>query len=155
MRWSSLIGACTLLAPALVDAELSGTVGPLVSYKTKAQNKTCDVTHYGAVSDNSTDIAQPLLDAWADCAVGGLVYIPPGHYSMKTTVELKHGQSTAIQLDGIIYRGADLAYQMILIQDISDFEFFSGNSKGAIQGYGYEYLEKGDYGEVLPVPGCI
>lgn len=146
MRWSSLICASALLAPALVHAQLSGTVGPLVSYKTKAQHKTCDVTHYGAVSDNSTDVAQPLLDAWADCAVGGLVYIPPGHYSMKTTVELKHGQSTAIQLDGIIYRGADLAYQMVLIQDTSDFEFFSGNSKGAIQGYGYEYLEKGDYG---------
>lgn len=134
------------LLPVLINAQLSGSVGPLVDFATKAQNKTCDVTDYGAVADGETDIADALLSAWGDCAVGGLVYIPPGNYSLKTAIELKHGQSSAIQLDGIISRGADLAYQMILVRDADDFEFFSGNSKGAMQGYGYEYLQSGDYG---------
>jgi rhamnogalacturonan hydrolase len=134
------------LLPVLINAQLSGSVGPLVDYTTKAQNKTCDVTNYGAVADGETDIADALLSAWADCATEGLVYIPPGEYSMKTAIALKHGQSTSIQLDSIITRGADLAYQMILVRDTSDFELFSCNSKGAIQGYGYEYLQSGNYG---------
>ncbi|KAK1142149.1 hypothetical protein N8T08_008075 [Aspergillus melleus] len=41
----------------------------------------------------------------------------------------------AIQLDGTIER-----------QKLSDFEFFSGNSKGTIQGFGYEYVHHGEFG---------
>lgn len=35
---------------------------------------------------------------------------------------------------------------MIGISGTSDFEFFSGNSKGAIQGYGYTYISQGLFG---------
>jgi rhamnogalacturonan hydrolase len=38
---------------------------------------------------------------------------------------------------------------MLVIQNTSDFEFFSLNSKGAIQGYGYEFLSQGVYGPRL------
>jgi rhamnogalacturonan hydrolase len=38
---------------------------------------------------------------------------------------------------------------MIIVQDTTDFEFFSRTSKGAIQGYGYQFLETGVYGPRL------
>lgn len=33
-----------------------------------------------------------------------------------------------------------------MVRSVSDFEFFSGNSKGAFQGYGYKLLSQGTYG---------
>lgn len=143
---SLLLIAVTCALPTIVRAQLSGSVGPLVDFATKAKNKVCDITDYGAVADGETDTAQALSDAWGDCSSGGLIYIPPGEFSLATRLELKHGDSTAIQLDGTIIRGAEMDYQMILIRDGNDFEFFSGNSKGAIQGHGYEYLKDGNYG---------
>lgn len=138
-----------LFSATLARAQLSGPVGPLVDYSTKARNQTCNIIDYGALADGKTDISQPLLDAWGNCSVGGLVYIPPGNYSLAEDIELKHGQSSAIQLDGVIMRGHRGSYQMILIRDCNDFEFFSGNSRGAIQGFGYEYLQNDSYGERL------
>jgi rhamnogalacturonan hydrolase len=38
---------------------------------------------------------------------------------------------------------------MIIIENTSDFELFSLTSKGAIQGYGYQFLETGVYGPRL------
>lgn len=35
---------------------------------------------------------------------------------------------------------------MIVFQDTDDLEVFSGNSQGALQGYGYKLLQDGDYG---------
>ncbi|KAB8216035.1 RGase C [Aspergillus novoparasiticus] len=136
-------------APTLVSAQLSGSVGPLVDFKTKAKNKTCDITDYGAVADGKTDVGPAILDAWGNCSTGGLIYVPPGNYSLATDLELKHGESTAFQLDGVLARGHEGSYQLILVRDCHDCEFFSGNSQGAVQGYGYEYLQDGNYGERL------
>ncbi|KAJ0416568.1 pectin lyase fold/virulence factor [Aspergillus carlsbadensis] len=141
--------ALAALAPIFAQAQLSGSVGPLVDYTTKAKHKTCDVTDYGAVADGKKDIGNAILSAWKDCAAGGLIYIPPGEYSLKQELVLSGGKSTAIQLDGVISRGFDSDYQLFLIRDSKDFEFFSGNSKGAIQGYGYKYLRHGKYGARL------
>ena len=141
--------ALAAFAPIFVQAQLSGSVGPLVDYTKKAKNKICDVTDYGAVADGSSDIGDAILSAWDDCASGGLVYIPPGDYSLGQELELKDGKSSAIQLDGVISRGFDSDYQFFLIRDCEDFEFFSGNSKGAIQGYGYRYLKDRKYGARL------
>jgi rhamnogalacturonan hydrolase len=52
-------------------------------------------------------------------------------------------------MDGIIYRTGTAGGTMLVIQDTSDFEFFSLNSHGAIQGYGYEFLSQGVYGPRL------
>lgn len=38
---------------------------------------------------------------------------------------------------------------MFLIRDTTDFEFYSANSKGAIQGYGYEFHKENTYGPRL------
>ncbi|KAF3018474.1 hypothetical protein E8E14_008772 [Neopestalotiopsis sp. 37M] len=126
-------------------AQLSGSVGPTTSYKAKAKVKICDVTDYS--DDVKSDIGPALADAWGDCADGGLVYIPPGTYTMVTCVQLKNGQSVAVQLDGIIQRSddADCAH-MIAFRSVNDFEFFSGTSKGAMQGFGYKYIQNGEFG---------
>ncbi|KAL9063151.1 MAG: hypothetical protein Q9157_008381 [Trypethelium eluteriae] len=141
---------CTLLMIRCAVAQLSGAVGPSTSYASKASTKICNVLNYGAKATGTTDIGPPLASAWADCKTGGLVYIPPGSYGIETAVTLKSGSASAIQLDGTIYRNGDVpGDEFISISGCTDFEFFSGNSKGAIQGYGYEYLENGNYGTRL------
>lgn len=56
----------------------------------------------------------------------------------------------AVQFDGTVYRDAEItADYFFAFDNLHNFEFFSGNSEGAIQGYGYEYLEDGDYGARL------
>lgn len=39
---------------------------------------------------------------------------------------------------------------MIYIEHTTDFEFYSANSKGAIQGYGYQFAES--EGSQFPLP---
>lgn len=131
------------LAPAAVFGQLSGSVGPLVDFETKAKNKTCDITDYGAVADGETDVGQAILDAWGDCAVGGRVYIPPGEYSLATDLKTQTWRVPRHSADSVLMRGHEGSYQMILIRGCSDFELFSGNSQGAIQGFGYEYISPG------------
>ncbi|OJJ08632.1 hypothetical protein ASPVEDRAFT_57663 [Aspergillus versicolor CBS 583.65] len=131
------------LAPLLVKAQLSGSVGPLTSSSDKSQTKTCNVKDYGAVADKSTDIGPALSSAWEECSSGGVVYIPPGDYAISTWVKLSGCEACAIQLDGIIYRTGSDGGNMIMIEHSSDFEFFSSTSKGAIQGYGYEFHAEG------------
>lgn len=142
-RLLPIVLASTLLGAA--HAQLSGSVGPTTSYQSKAKVKICDVTDYS--DDVESDIGPALADAWGDCADGGLVYIPPGTYDMVTCVQLKDGQSVAVQLDGIIQRSDDAdCSHMIAFRSVDDLEFFSGTSKGAIQGFGYKYLQNGEYG---------
>ncbi|KAI9688333.1 MAG: hypothetical protein M1822_001281 [Bathelium mastoideum] len=131
-------------------AQLSGAVGPSTAYAAKASTKTCNVLDYGAKATGTEDIGPPLASAWAACKNGGLVYVPPGTYGIQTAVTLKDGSASAVQLDGTIYRnGAVPGDEFISVNGCTDFEFFSGNSKGAIQGYGYEYIENGTYGTRL------
>lgn len=145
---SSLINSVACVLPALVSAQLSGGVGPLTSYSDKAKTKICSILDYGAVeNDQSNDVGAALQGAWDDCASGGLVYIPPGDYYISTAITLKDATGIAIQHDGVIYRSGDIdGDQILTIENSSDVEWFSGNSRGAIQGYGYEYLSDGEYG---------
>lgn len=59
---------------------------------------------------------------------------------------LKHGKGVAVQIDGVIARDTEECGHMIVFQDSNDLEVFSGNSKGALQGYGYKLLQDGNYG---------
>ncbi|KAB8069735.1 RGase A [Aspergillus leporis] len=133
----------TLLSPLLVNAQLSGHVGPLTTSSSKASTKTCNVQDYGAVADKKTDIGPAIEKAWDDCAAGGVVYIPSGDYAMSTWLKLSGGKANAIQLDGIIYRTGSDSGNMFMIEHTSDFEFFSSTSGGAIQGLGYEFHKDG------------
>ncbi|KAL4897484.1 pectin lyase fold/virulence factor [Aspergillus ambiguus] len=133
----------SLTLPLLVSGQLAGSVGPLTSFSAKAQTKTCNVQSYGGVADNSTDVGTALQSAWEACADGGVVYFPPGDYAMDTWVTLTGGKAVAIQLDGIIYRTGSDGGNMIMIEHTSDFELFSSTSRGAIQGFGYEFHAEG------------
>ncbi|CRL18680.1 Glycoside hydrolase, family 28 [Penicillium camemberti] len=131
------------LAPLLANAYLSGSVGPTTTVSTKSANKICNVLDYGAVADKSTDVGAAITSAWADCRDGGVVYIPAGDYAFESWVTLSGGQSCAIQLDGILYRTGTDDGNMIMVKHTTDFELFSSTSKGAVQGYGYEYHKEG------------
>lgn len=132
-------------------AQLSGSVGPTSTFVHKADIMICDVTDYGATS--SADFGAAFTSAWNACAAsgnGGLVYVPPGEYPLKTGVSVKDADNMAVQFDGTVYRDAELTSDYFFaFNNLQNFELFSGNSKGAIQGYGYEYLENGDYGARL------
>ncbi|KAN0099920.1 glycoside hydrolase family 28 protein [Hyaloscypha variabilis] len=137
-----------MVSLVFIKTQLSGHVGPLTSISAKASHKVCNVEDYGAKNGSpSVDFGPPFADAWADCKDGGLVWIPSGEWFMQTAVSLDHGSATAVQLDGTIYRYAAITGdEMILIENGNDVEFFSGNSQGAVQGYGYQYLSQGEYG---------
>ncbi|CAI7602734.1 unnamed protein product [Penicillium glandicola] len=127
------------LAPLLVSAQLSGSVGPTTSYADKASNKICNVLDYGAVADKSTDVGPAISSAWDECKDGGVVYIPSGDYALESWVTLTGGSSCAINIDGILYRTGTDGGNMIFIEHTTDFELFSSTSEGAVQGYGYEF----------------
>ena len=131
------------LAPLLAAAQLSSTVGPTTTYASKANNKICSILDYGGVADNSTDVGTAISSAWDACKDGGVVYIPSGAYALDTWVRLTGGSSCAIRLDGTIYRTGTDGGNMIYIEHTSDFELFSGTSKGAVQGFGYKYHAEG------------
>ncbi|KAJ5392486.1 Rhamnogalacturonase A [Penicillium cosmopolitanum] len=131
------------LAPLLASAAPSWSVGPTTDYATKASTKTCSVLDYDGVADGKTDIGPAISSAWDDCKEGGVVYIPSGEYALGSWVTLTGGKSTAIRMDGTIYRTGEDGGNMIFIEHTSDFELFSSNSKGAVQGYGYEFHKDG------------
>lgn len=66
-----------------------------------------------------------------------------GNYAMKTWVTLKNGSKWAFRLDGLITRTATTGGNMIAIQGANDFEFYSANSAGGIQGAGYQCRNAG------------
>ena len=123
----------------LVDAQLSAPVGPLKAASAKATVKTCNVLAYGAKADKATDLGPPLLAAFNACKTGGLVLVPPGEYTLSTWVNLSGGSAWALQLDGVIYRSESTTAggNMIFVQHTSDFELYSSNRQGAIQGNGH------------------
>lgn len=130
-----------LLVAPLVAAQLSGRVGPLTTREEKAAKKICNIVDYGAVASATTDNSAAILKAWDDCKAGGQVLIPVGSYGLDKWVDLTGGTGVSINLEGIIYRisNATAGGTMISVQSTDDFEFYSGNSKGAIQGYGWEF----------------
>lgn len=77
------------------------------------------------------------------------VWIPSGNYAMATWATMDGGTGVAIQLDGNIYRTGTAGGHMIIVENTTDFEFFSLSSKGAIQGYGYTFLSVSTYGPRL------
>lgn len=131
------------------SAQLSGTVGPSTTTASKSATKVCNILDYGGVADASTDNSDAITSAWTDCVAGGEVYIPEGDYGLSTWVTLTGGQGVSINLEGTIYRTGTDDGNMIFIEHTTDFEFYSATSKGAIQGYGYEFHKDGEYGPRL------
>lgn len=135
-----LLAAASFIIPAA--AQLSGTVGPTTSTAAKAATKVCNILDYGGVASATTDNGAAIQSAWDACKTGGQVYIPAGDYGMSTWVTLKNGAGVSFNLEGTIYRIGTAGGNMIMIRDSSDLEFYSATSKGAMQGYGYEFHEQ-------------
>jgi rhamnogalacturonan hydrolase len=133
-----------LSAASLAYAQLSGRVGPTTTRDAKAAKKVCNILQYGGVASAETDNSGAITKAWNDCKNGGQVYIPSGSYGLGTWVTLSGGKGVSVNLEGVIYRmtSGTAGGNMIAVQNTDDFEFYSGNSKGAIQGYGYEFLKR-------------
>ncbi|KAK6063346.1 rhamnogalacturonase a [Seiridium cupressi] len=140
--------AATYYVPPVV-AQLSGSVGPTTSTASKAAKKICNIMDYGGVSSATTDNSAAITSAWSACKSGGQVYIPAGNYGLSTWVTLSGGTGVSINLEGIIYRIGTAGGNMFAISTTTDFEFYSANSEGAIQGYGYELNSGGASGPRL------
>ncbi|KAJ3956676.1 hypothetical protein N0V92_006766 [Colletotrichum tropicale] len=136
---SALLAA--VLSLSGVAAQLTGPVGPTTALSKKTTE--CNILTYGGVSDNSTDVADAIENAYKSCVLvhaGSRLIIPEGKYLIKRTVILSNGTNWAFQLDGLI----TLAYGGNWTVDPVDFEFYSQNGKGAIQGQGYLYRNSGN-----------
>ncbi|KAI0745323.1 rhamnogalacturonase [Earliella scabrosa] len=141
MDFKSLL-ATVLLATA-TSAQLSGRVGPTTPLSQKGT--ICNVLNYGG-SIGSSDIGPAITNAFNNCVVktpGSTLYVPAGNYQMKTWVDLKHGTKWAFRLDGFITRASTTGGNMIAIENADDFEFYSANSAGGIQGAGYQCRNAG------------
>ncbi|EJD50847.1 hypothetical protein AURDEDRAFT_199574 [Auricularia subglabra TFB-10046 SS5] len=139
----SLFSAVGLLAVGAV-AQLTTTVGPTTSHASKRAH-ICNVLDYGG-SVGSSDIGPAITSAFNNCVTknaGSTLYIPPGNYQMKTWASLNNGKNWAIQLDGLITRAATTSGHMFAITNAQDFEFYSSNSAGGIQGNGFQCRNAG------------
>ncbi|KAI0645895.1 rhamnogalacturonase-like protein [Trametes meyenii] len=142
MSFKSLLA--TVLLAAAASAQLSGHVGPTSSLSAK-QSTICNVNDYGG-KVGSSDIGPAIQKAFDECITkhaGATLYLPAGNYNMKTWVTLNHGTKWAFRLDGLITRAATTGGHMIIIQNANDFEMYSANSAGGIQGNGYQCRNAG------------
>nr|A2QXE8.2 RecName: Full=Probable rhamnogalacturonase E; Short=RGase E; Short=RHG E; Flags: Precursor [Aspergillus niger CBS 513.88] len=149
MTWSTSFLVATSLLSIInsVHAQLTGSVGPLTSVIDKAAVKTCNVCDYGASSDNTTGVGQPIIDAFTDCGSGGLIHVPEGDYLLKDWVSSENGSAWSIQLDGVLHWDSSPSAQSYIfaITGGSDSELSSSNATGAIQGSGYLYHRHNTY----------
>ncbi|KAI1791435.1 rhamnogalacturonase [Ganoderma leucocontextum] len=142
MGFKSLLASLLLLST--VSAQLSGSVGPTSSLSSK-QATICSVLDYGG-SIGSSDIGPAIASAFTNCVLthsGSTLYVPAGNYNMETWVTLTGGTKWAFRLDGLISRASSTTGNMIAIENANDFEFYSANSAGGIQGFGYEARNAG------------
>ncbi|KAI8241369.1 Rhamnogalacturonase A [Colletotrichum sp. SAR 10_96] len=113
---SALLAA--VLSLSGVAAQLTGPVGPTTALSKKTTE--CNILNYGGISDNSTDVADAIENAYKSCILvhaGSRLIVPEGNYLIKRTA---------------------------ILSNAVDFEFFSQNGKGAIQGQGYLYRNSGN-----------
>ncbi|GAM83955.1 hypothetical protein ANO11243_019450 [Dothideomycetidae sp. 11243] len=143
MRSFKSVFAASCLFTSLVEAGLGRSVGPLTTIHAKIKGKECNVLQYGAKADGQTDVGPAISAAFAACKTGGIVVIPAGNYALETWVTLSGGNSWGLQLDGTIHRTGTAGGNMIMIEHSNDFELFSTAAKGAIQGNGYIFHQKG------------
>ncbi|OJT11688.1 hypothetical protein TRAPUB_11793 [Trametes pubescens] len=142
MSIKSLLASLLLISAA--SAQLSGSVGPTTPLSSK-QSLICNVLNYGG-QVGSSDIGPAIQKAFDECVTtkaGATLYVPAGNYNMQTWVTLKDGRGWAFRLDGFITRTSTSGGNMIAIQSANDFEFYSANSAGGIQGAGYQCRNAG------------
>ncbi|KAF5524487.1 putative rhamnogalacturonase A [Colletotrichum aenigma] len=171
---SALLAA--VLSLSGVAAQLTGPVGPTTALGKKTTE--CNILNYGGISDNSTDVADAIENAYKSCVLvhaGSCLIVPEGNYLIKRTAILSNGTNWAFQLDGLItlaYGGNWTVDRELILQGFAgveqlnatingegdglflqngitiinavNFDFYSQNGKGAIQGQGYLYRNSGN-----------
>ena len=85
------------------NSQLIGPIGPT----TPLANKTveCNILDYGAIGDNSTNVAPAIYAAYNRCVLttpGSRLLVPNGTYLLEENVVLSNGTNWAFQLDGLI-----------------------------------------------------
>ncbi|KAJ0269909.1 hypothetical protein COL940_012080 [Colletotrichum noveboracense] len=98
---SALLAA--VLSLSGVAAQLTGPVGPTTALSKKTTE--CNILNYGGISDNSTDVADAIENAYKSCVLvhaGSRLIVPEGNYLIKRTAILSNGTNWASQLDGLI-----------------------------------------------------
>jgi rhamnogalacturonan hydrolase len=143
---SSFLGVVLLLGTAA--AQLSGRVGPTTTREQKAAKKICNILQYGGQASKAFDNGPAFAQAWSACKTGGQIYIPPGDYGLATWLDVSGGRGMSVNLEGVFHRisSATAGGNMFAFSNTDDFEFYSANSKGAIQGYGWERHREDQYG---------
>ncbi|EFX01600.1 endo-rhamnogalacturonase f [Grosmannia clavigera kw1407] len=104
MRLFTLLGCLPFLG--LATAQLIGPVGPTTPLHEK--RRICNVLDFGAVPDNSTDVADALESAFNYCVLrhpGSRLVIPEGSYLLNRSVVLSNATNWAFQVDGLISLG--------------------------------------------------
>ncbi|CAE6400362.1 unnamed protein product [Rhizoctonia solani] len=113
-----LFASVVALLAGVCQAQHVGHVGPTVPATSKMYE--CNVLNYGAKADNATDIGPAIKSAFTN-------------------------YNWAFQLDGLItvdysaYVKGTVAGNALVFQRMNEFELYSSNGKGAIQGQGYLY----------------
>ncbi|CAZ79449.1 unnamed protein product [Tuber melanosporum] len=143
MRFSLATAAAILLVRGVSGQLVGGVpVGPKTSLSEKS-GTICNVLNYGAVADGKTDIGVAITNAFSQCVAkasgGATLLVPEGEYLITTGVVLNAGTKWAFQLDGLITLSEDGRFNgnAIVVKRATDFEMYSSNGKGAIQGQGY------------------
>jgi hypothetical protein len=71
MKFPILFRLGTFLLPAIVNAQLSGSVGPSTSTAHKRRIKQCNILNYGGEARATADNGPAIASAWAACKSGG------------------------------------------------------------------------------------
>ncbi|KLO13032.1 rhamnogalacturonan-hydrolase [Schizopora paradoxa] len=141
--WKTLLSLVSITT--LTSAQLTGKVGPTTSTASK-QATICNVLNYGGSVGSSVRYRTCNGSAFTNCVLkhkGSTLYVPPGNYGMQTWQTLTGASQWALQMDGVITRESTTGGHMIVVENANDFEFFSSNSAGAIQGNGYQCRNAG------------
>ncbi|CAI7638895.1 unnamed protein product [Penicillium pancosmium] len=92
-----------LLLLKVAFGQLIGPVGPTTNLEEKTVE--CNILHYGAIADNSTDVSDSVEKAFTECVTkhpGSRLIIPEGEYLLNRSVVLSNGTNWALQLDGLV-----------------------------------------------------
>ncbi|KAB5590036.1 endo-rhamnogalacturonase [Ceratobasidium theobromae] len=141
-----LFASAAVFLAGICQAQHIGHVGPTVPATSKMYE--CNVLNYGAKADNATDIGPAIKSAFSNCIVknpNSRLIVPSGNYLLSSTVLLNGASNWAFQLDGLItvdysaYVSGAVSGNALVFQRMNEFEVYSSNGKGAIQGQGYIY----------------
>ncbi|CUA78418.1 hypothetical protein RSOLAG22IIIB_07071 [Rhizoctonia solani] len=139
-----LFACVAAILAGICQAQHVGHVGPTVPATSKMYE--CNVLNYGGKADNATDIGPAIKSAFTNCIVKNPnSHFTQGNYLLSSTVLLNAGSNWAFQLDGLItvdysaYVSGAVSGNALVFQRMNEFELYSSNGQGAIQGQGYLY----------------